>query len=149
MARAPALEMTFCSRSMAWADASVTNVKAMIAVSGMRPDLTRMISSSLSNALSNHSAGHLAVYAKIQAPYPTTRSRELAVSPQLHNESPKGSGTLVARVTREFAEAGVKFDQQAVFKLIRKELQELRRMQFLSDIGRETADKAERLFGFI
>jgi hypothetical protein len=29
------------------------------------------------------------------------------------------------------------------------ELQELRKMPFLSDIGRETADKAERLFTFI
>jgi predicted ATP-dependent endonuclease of OLD family len=63
--------------------------------------------------------------------------------------APQGSGTLVDRVARGFAEAGVKFDQQAVFKLIRKELQELRRMPFLSDIGRETADKAERLFAFI
>jgi energy-coupling factor transporter ATP-binding protein EcfA2 len=63
--------------------------------------------------------------------------------------APQGSGTLVARVARGFAEAGVKFDQQAVFKLIRKELQELRRMPFLSDIGRETAEKAERLFAFI
>ena len=63
--------------------------------------------------------------------------------------APQGTGTLVARVAREFAKAGVKFDQQAVFRLIRKELQELRRMPFLSDIGRETADKAERLFAFI
>ena len=30
---------------------------------------------------------HGAVYANIQAPYPTTRSREPAVSPELHNES--------------------------------------------------------------
>jgi hypothetical protein len=37
----------------------------------------------------------------------------------------------------------------AVAKLIRKELQELRRMPYLSDVGRETADKAERLFTFI
>jgi hypothetical protein len=43
----------------------------------------------------------------------------------------------------------VKFDQQPVAKLICKELQELRRMPFLSDIGRETADKAEHLFAFI
>jgi energy-coupling factor transporter ATP-binding protein EcfA2 len=63
--------------------------------------------------------------------------------------APQGSGTLVARVARGFAKAGVKFDQQAVAKLIRKELQELRRMPFLSDIGRETADKAEHLFSFI
>jgi hypothetical protein len=63
--------------------------------------------------------------------------------------APQGSGTLVARVARGFEEAGVKFDQQAVAKLIRKELQELRRMPFLSDIGRETADKAEHLFSFI
>jgi predicted ATP-dependent endonuclease of OLD family len=63
--------------------------------------------------------------------------------------APQGSGTLVARVARGFANADVKFDQQAVAKLIRKELQELRRMPFLSDIGRETADKAERLFAFI
>src|SRR5580704_3670983 len=63
--------------------------------------------------------------------------------------APQGPGTLVARVAREFAKAGVKFDQQAVAKLIRKELQELRRMPFLSDFGRETADKAERLFAFI
>src|SRR5580704_9480147 len=108
MARAPALEMTFCSRSMAWADASVTNVKAMIAVSGIRLYRTRMISSSLGNALSNHSAGHLAVYAKIQAPYPTTRSRELAVSPQLHNEGPdpvrEGAGNKAAAARRHTAE---------------------------------------------
>jgi hypothetical protein len=30
---------------------------------------------------------HAAVYANIQAPYPTTWSREPAVSPELHNES--------------------------------------------------------------
>jgi len=33
--------------------------------------------------LTTHGAG----YANIQAPYPTTRSREPAVSPELHNES--------------------------------------------------------------
>jgi hypothetical protein len=33
--------------------------------------------------------------------------------------------------------------------MIRKELQELRKMPYLSDIGRETADKAERLFALL
>jgi hypothetical protein len=61
----------------------------------------------------------------------------------------EGTGTLVARVARGFATAGVEFDREAVAKLIRKELQELRRMPYLSDIGRETAQKAERLFAFI
>jgi AAA domain, putative AbiEii toxin, Type IV TA system len=63
--------------------------------------------------------------------------------------APEGTGTLVARVARGFANAGVEFNREAVAKLIRKELQELRKMPFLSDIGRETADKAERLFAFI
>ena len=63
--------------------------------------------------------------------------------------APEGTGTLVARVARGFAKAGVEFDREAVAKLIRKELQELRRMPYLSDIGRETAEKAERLFAFI
>jgi hypothetical protein len=63
--------------------------------------------------------------------------------------APGGTGTLVARVARGFANAGVEFNREAVAKLIRKELQELRRMPYLSDIGRETADKAERLFTFI
>jgi energy-coupling factor transporter ATP-binding protein EcfA2 len=63
--------------------------------------------------------------------------------------APQGSGTLAARVKRGFEDVGVKFDQRAVAKLIRKELQELRRMPYLSDIGRETADKADRLFTFI
>jgi hypothetical protein len=52
-------------------------------------------------------------------------------------------------VARGFAKAGVAFDREAVAKLIRKELQELRRMPYMSDIGRETAEKAERLFAFI
>jgi hypothetical protein len=63
--------------------------------------------------------------------------------------APEGTGTLVARVARGFANVGVEFNREAVAKLIRKELQELRKMPFLSDIGRETADKAERLFAFI
>jgi energy-coupling factor transporter ATP-binding protein EcfA2 len=63
--------------------------------------------------------------------------------------APEGTGTLVARVARGFAKAGVEFDREAVAKLIRKELQELRRMPYMSDIGRETAEKAERLFAFI
>src|SRR5450755_2635447 len=63
--------------------------------------------------------------------------------------APEGTGTLVARVARGFANAGVEFNREAVAKLIRKELQELRKMPFLSDVGRETADKAERLFAFI
>jgi energy-coupling factor transporter ATP-binding protein EcfA2 len=62
---------------------------------------------------------------------------------------PEGSGTLVARVARGFAKAGVGFNREAVAKLIRKELQELRRMPYMSDVGRETAEKAERLFAFI
>jgi hypothetical protein len=60
--------------------------------------------------------------------------------------APVGSGTLVARVARGFANAGVTFNQEAVSRMIRKELQELRKMPYLSDIGRETAEKAERLF---
>jgi hypothetical protein len=60
-----------------------------------------------------------------------------------------GSGTLVARVARGFANAGVVFRHEAVSKMIRKELQELRKMPYLSDIGRETADKAERLFALL
>jgi hypothetical protein len=63
--------------------------------------------------------------------------------------TPIGSGTLVARVARGFAKAGVGFSREAVSKVIRKELQELRRMPYLSDVGRETAEKAERLFAFI
>ena len=63
--------------------------------------------------------------------------------------APVGSGTLAARVARGFAKVGVSFDQEAVSKVIRKELQELRKMPYLSDIGRETADKAERLFAFL
>src|SRR3984893_9274039 len=63
--------------------------------------------------------------------------------------APEGTGTLVARVARGFANAGVEFNREAVAKLIRKEMQELRRMPYLSDIGRETAEKAERLFAFI
>jgi hypothetical protein len=34
-------------------------------------------------------------------------------------------------------------------RTLRKELQELRRMPYLSDLGRETAEKAERLFASI
>ena len=63
--------------------------------------------------------------------------------------APVGSGTLAARVARGFANVGVAFNQEAVSKIIRKELQELRKMPYLSDIGRETADKAERLFAFL
>ena len=48
---------------------------------------------------------------------------------------PEGTGTLIARVARGFARAGVDFNQEAVAKLIRKELQELRRMPYLSDMG--------------
>ena len=63
--------------------------------------------------------------------------------------APVGSGTLAARVARAYANAGVTFKHDAVSKMIRKELQELRKMPYLSDIGRETADKAERLFAFL
>ena len=42
--------------------------------------------------------------------------------------APEGTGTLVARVARGFTKAGVGFDREAVAKLIRKELQELRKM---------------------
>jgi energy-coupling factor transporter ATP-binding protein EcfA2 len=63
--------------------------------------------------------------------------------------APVGSGTLVARVARGFANAGVTFNQEAVSRMIRKELQELRKMPYLSDIGRETAEKAERLFAYL
>lgn len=67
----------------------------------------------------------------------------------LKSIAPEGSGKLVARVARGFTNAGVEFNQEAVARSIRKELQELRRMPYLSDIGRETADKAERLFAFV
>ena len=40
--------------------------------------------------------------------------------------APVGSGTLAARVARGFANAGVAFNHEAVSKMIRKELQELR-----------------------
>jgi len=63
--------------------------------------------------------------------------------------TPEGSGTLVTRVARGYTKAGVKFSREAVAKVIRKELQELRRMPYLSDLGRETAEKAERLFASI
>jgi hypothetical protein len=63
--------------------------------------------------------------------------------------TPEGSGPLVARVARGFANAGVRFDKEAVAKSIRKELQELRKMPYLSDMGRETAERAERLFNVI
>jgi hypothetical protein len=63
--------------------------------------------------------------------------------------APIGSGTLAARVASGFAAAGATFKREAVSKVIRKELQELRRMPFLSDIGRDTADKAARLFVFL
>jgi hypothetical protein len=63
--------------------------------------------------------------------------------------APEGTGTLVTKIARGFANASVEFKREAVTKLIRKELQELRKMPFLSDIGRETADKAEPLFAFI
>jgi tRNA A58 N-methylase Trm61 len=63
--------------------------------------------------------------------------------------APVGSGTLAARVARAYANAGVAFKHEAVSKMIRKELQELRKMPYLSDIGRETADRAERLFAFL
>jgi energy-coupling factor transporter ATP-binding protein EcfA2 len=63
--------------------------------------------------------------------------------------TPEGSGTLVTRVARGYTKAGVKFSREPVAKVIRKELQELRRMPYLSDLGRETAEKAERLFAFI
>ena len=63
--------------------------------------------------------------------------------------APIGSGALAARVARGFEAAGATFKRDAVSKVIRKELQELRKMSFLSDIGRETADKAARLFAFL
>lgn len=63
--------------------------------------------------------------------------------------TPEGTGTLAARVARGFATADAAFNQDAVAKVIRKELQELRRMPFLSDIGRETAEKGARLFAFL
>jgi len=62
---------------------------------------------------------------------------------------PTGTGTLADRVARCFATAGVTFDKRAVIKLIRKELRELRSVPYLSDLGRGTADKAERLFNLI
>jgi energy-coupling factor transporter ATP-binding protein EcfA2 len=63
--------------------------------------------------------------------------------------APIGSGTLAARVARGFEAAGATFKRDTVSKVIRKELQELRKMSFLSDIGRETADKAARLVAFL
>jgi hypothetical protein len=54
---------------------------------------------------------------------------------------PEGSGTLVTRVARGYTKAGVKFSREPVAKVIRKELQELRRMPYLSDLGRETAER--------
>src|SRR5258708_1787763 len=53
--------MTFCSRTIASADASVANATAANAVSGIRQDLTRMLSSSLGSAIvSNHGTGRRA-----------------------------------------------------------------------------------------
>jgi hypothetical protein len=37
--------MTFCSRTIAWADACVVNAMAAIAVSGISQNLARMVSS--------------------------------------------------------------------------------------------------------
>jgi hypothetical protein len=60
-----------------------------------------------------------------------------------------GPGKLITRVERGFASAGAVFNPDAVSKVVRKELQELRRMPFLSDLGRDTADKAARLFAYL
>jgi len=43
----------------------------------------------------------------------------------------------------------VKFDKDAVSRLIRRQLREQRRIFFLSDISGETTNKAERLFAYL
>jgi predicted ATP-dependent endonuclease of OLD family len=62
---------------------------------------------------------------------------------------PAGAGTLAERVGRGFENAEVKFNKEAVSKLIRRELRERKSIPFLSDLGRETVDKAERLFAYL
>jgi predicted ATP-dependent endonuclease of OLD family len=62
---------------------------------------------------------------------------------------PAGAGTLAERVGRGFENAEVKFNKDAVSKLIRRELRERKSIPFLSDLGRETVDKAERLFAYL
>jgi predicted ATP-dependent endonuclease of OLD family len=62
---------------------------------------------------------------------------------------PTGSGTLADRVARGFEKAEVKFSKDAVSKLIRRELRERKSIPFLSDLGRETVEKAERLFTYL
>ena len=56
---------------------------------------------------------------------------------------------MLERVARGFADAEVKFDKDAVARLIRRQLREQRRIFFLSDISGETTNKAERLFAYI
>ena len=53
------------------------------------------------------------------------------------------------RVATAFATAEVKFDKDAVSRLIRRQLREQRRIFFLSDISGETTNKAERLFAYL
>jgi energy-coupling factor transporter ATP-binding protein EcfA2 len=62
---------------------------------------------------------------------------------------PTGAGTLLERVARGFADADVKFDKDAVSRLIRRQLREQKRIFFLSDISGETTNKAERLFAYL
>ena len=62
---------------------------------------------------------------------------------------PPPPGTLAERVASGFANAEVKYDKDAVSKLIRRELRERKSIPFLSDLGRETVDKAERLFEYL
>jgi hypothetical protein len=62
---------------------------------------------------------------------------------------PTGQGTLLERVANGFANAEVKFDKDAVSRLIRRQLREQRRIFFLSDISGETTNKAERLFAYL
>lgn len=62
---------------------------------------------------------------------------------------PTAQGTLLERVANGFANAEVKFDKDAVSRLIRRQLREQRRIFFLSDISGETTNKAERLFAYL
>jgi hypothetical protein len=62
---------------------------------------------------------------------------------------PPPPGTLAERAARAFEAAEVKFNKEAVSKLIRRELRERKSIPFLSDLGRETVDKAERLFDYL
>jgi hypothetical protein len=62
---------------------------------------------------------------------------------------PTAQGTLLERVATGFASAEVKFDKDAVSRLIRRQLREQRRIFLLSDISGETTNKAERLFAYL